>query len=115
PQLIQASFYAVIPAYGVSHAQLLIPKNPLRWSFLVANYRLRNLVLFSFDMPIGDPDGGDLGAGIPMGAYYQEANGSVSTNDIWVWCNDPAETYPFQVMGYQGQISLTGNRKRPGP
>lgn len=119
PQLVQVSFIAVIPAFGVSNAQLLIPKNPLRWSFLLANYTFANLVMFSFDRPVGDIRGGDLGAGVPISGSYQESNGAVSTNDIWVWCNDPAVTktgpqgtlsnaYPVQVIGYQGQLSPIG-------
>ena len=112
PQLIQGTTLVQIPAVGVPGAQLLIPKNPTRrQSFSVSNFLGRNNVLFSFDKPINVGLGNNLGAGIPIGNYYQETNGAVSTNDIWVFCNDPTETYTgFFILGYEGGIALTGNK-----
>jgi hypothetical protein len=116
PQLLESSFLVQIPAVGVAGAQLLIPKNPTRrMSFSVSNFLQRNNVLFSFDKPIcvGDLNGAgsNTGAGIPIGLYYQETNGAVSVNDIWVFCNDPAEIYTsFFILGYEGGIALTGNK-----
>jgi len=116
PQLVQGSFLIQIKQFGTAGAQLLIPKNPNRLSFLVANFWQANLLMFSFDQPIGAAIGAGsagIGAGIPIGCQYQEQNGLVSINDIWVFCNDPAENYPFPVLGYQGQLSITGNRRAP--
>jgi hypothetical protein len=112
PQIIESSFHATISAFGWSKRQLLIPKNPQRMAWLISNYQSCNLVLFSYDQPFISPAGGDLGAGVVFGNYYQEANGSVSTNDIWVWCNDPAEAYPINVLGYEGGIAPSGNRRQ---
>jgi hypothetical protein len=109
PQLVQASMFAKIPVFGVPGAQLLIPKNPRRrFSFIVSNFTNRNLILFSYDKPFNS--GGNIGAGIPIGACFEETNGSVSINDIWVFCNDPNETYPIWILGYEGGISNVGNK-----
>jgi hypothetical protein len=109
PQFAQASFFAIIPKFGVAGAQLLIPKNSRRrQSFIVSNFLQRNNVLFSFDAPMDT--GAGVGAGIVLGAYYQETNGSVSINDIYVFCNDPNETYPFFILGYEGGMAPGSNQ-----
>lgn len=112
PQLVQASFLGQITQVGVPGAIRLIPKNPTRrQSFAVSNFLSRSTVLFSYDKPINVGLGNNLGAGIDIGLYYQETNGAVSTNDIWVFCNDPAENYSgFFILGYEGGIALTGNK-----
>ena len=110
PQLKQATYLAVIPAFGVPGSVRLIPQNPRRrFSFLVSNYLGKNNVLFSYGRPIDT--GAGVGAGIPIGNYYQEANGAVSIDDIWVFCNDNSETYPFTMLGYEGGIEIVGNRR----
>lgn len=109
PQLVQGSFIVWITAAGRAGQALLIPKNPLRQGFLVANFTGSQEVLFSFDAPL-DVGAGVL-AGIPMGGYYQEANGSVSTNDIYVFCNDAAGSYPIPLLGYEANLSIVGNKR----
>jgi hypothetical protein len=111
PQFAQATFLAIIPSVGVPGAQLLIPKNSRRrQSFIVSNFLGRNNVLFSFDKPIDIGTTNHTGAGIPMGNYYQETNGAVSINDIWVFCNDPGESYPFYMLGYEGGMAPGSNQ-----
>lgn len=110
PQLKQATFLAVIPVFGVPGAQRLIPQNPTRrFSFLISNFLGKNLVLFSYGKPVDT--GGGVGAGVPLGNYYQEQNGAISIDDLWVFCNDPGESYPFTILGYEGGISIAGNRE----
>jgi len=110
PQLKQATYLAIIPSFGVAGSQRLIPQNPRkRYSFLVSNFLGRNNVLFSYGRPVDT--GAGVGAGIPIGNYYQEANGAVSIDDIWVFCNDPGETYPFTMLGYEGGIEVVGNKR----
>lgn len=113
PQIIQGGTLQYITAQGRAGQVLLIPKNPWRQGFLVANFTGSAGVLFSFDQPFDTGITGFQLAGIPMGGYYQEANGSVSTNDIWVFCDaDPAEvSYPIPILGYEAQLSITGNRR----
>lgn len=110
PQLKQATFLAVIPAFGVPGAVKLIPQNPVRrFSFVVSNFLGKNLVLFSYGKPVDT--GAGVGAGLPIGNYYQEQNGAISIDDIWVFCNDPNESYPFTMLGYEGGISVAGNKR----
>lgn len=109
PQLKQATFLAVISRFGVAGAVRLIPQNPTRrFSFVVSNFLGKNLVLFSYGKPIDTGSG--IGAGLPIGNYYQEQNGAISIDDIWVFCNDAGESYPFTMLGYEGGISVTGNK-----
>lgn len=113
PQLVQGSFLKRITGPGRKGAALLIPRNPLRQGFLVANFIAAPGVLFSFDAPIDMNDGviGETLAGIPMGGYYQEANGSVSTNDIYVFTNDPTAPFPIPMLGYEANLSIVGNKR----
>lgn len=111
PQLVQGTFIKWITA--VRTPTLLIPKNPHRFAFIVSNYIGAGSVLFSFDQPVAMQSGvGNTNtlAGIPIGSCYQEANGSVSVNDIWVFCNDTAGDYPIPILGYEANLSITGNR-----
>jgi hypothetical protein len=114
PQLKQGSFLVSIPSAGTPGAQLLIPQNPQRrMSFLVANFLGAADILFSYGRPqnCGNQNGvQNLGAGVPVGNYYQEANGSASIDDIWVFCNDPLGNYPIQILGYEGGLSIAGNK-----
>lgn len=110
PQLVQVPTHVTIKQFGVDGAELCILKNPFgRMSFSVSNFQFANNVLFSFDRPVDI--GGGVGAGIPIGNYYQETNGAVSINDIWVFCNDAAQTYPFWILGYEGSLSIAGNKR----
>lgn len=110
PQLKQATFLAVITQFGVPGAQRLIPQNPTRrFSFVVSNFLGKNNVLFSYGKPVDT--GAGVGAGLPIGNYYQEQNGAISIDDIWVFCNDTGESYPFTLLGYEGGISVAGNKR----
>lgn len=113
PQLVQGSFLKWITATGRAGAQLLIPKNPNRQGFIVSNYTGAPGVLFSFDAPL-DTMTGAAGAavlaGIPVGGCYQEANGSVSVNDIFVFCNDSTADFPFPILCYESNLSIEGNK-----
>lgn len=109
PQLVQGPFPQNITAPG--QPVLLIPKNRRRQSWRVSNWTNAGVILYSFGYPISF---GNLFAGIPVPAQDsdEELNGSVSINDIWIWTNDPqaALTYPIPVLGYEGGLSIAGNK-----
>jgi hypothetical protein len=113
PQLVQSSNFVMLTAWGAAGAQLIIPKNPRRMSYLVSNFIGANLLMFSYDKPMDI--GGNVGAGIPIGGYYQESNGSVNIDDIWVFCNDSTEDFTTHgglwVLAYEGAISVAGNTR----
>jgi hypothetical protein len=111
PQLVQTNFPQFIAA--VATPVLLIPKNIRRRSFQVNNFASLGDIVFSYDAPMqmATIAGTALFAGtpVPQKTYFQESNGSVSINDIWVVCNDPNATYPVPVWGVEGTLSLAGN------
>jgi hypothetical protein len=110
PQLWQTPFPGFIKAYGVAGAILLIPANPARrFGFTLSNFTGANLVMFSYGAPIDM--GGGVGLGIPVSPCFGETNGSISVNDIYMFCNDSTETYPIAVGGWEGGISISGNRR----
>jgi hypothetical protein len=117
PQLAQVTFRASITAANTPVK--LMPKSARRMGIYVINFTAAGQILFSFDYPtnFGNNAGGQIPVlgGVPIAAsnYFEESNGTASINDIWVFTNDPASalTYPIPVLGYQGGLSLVGNRR----
>jgi hypothetical protein len=88
--------------------------NPKRMAFMIVNTNtltVDNLIM-SFDYPVGNVAGqGPTGIIIPPGQIYQESNGTVTVNDIWVWTY--ALTAPINVNGltalaYEGTLAISG-------
>lgn len=110
PQLVQSSYLVRIESVGASGAVLLIPRNPRRLSYIISNFQFSQAIIFAFGKCIDN--GANEAAGVAVGPYFMETNGSVSTDDIWVACNDSTETFPITILGYEGGISVAGNRQR---
>jgi|SRR5215469_6872688 len=111
PQLRQAPSTFRFTANNVP--QLLIPHNRERMAILVASVEISSTtggLFFSFDPPVGkDPvTGALLGVPVPSTTFYQETNGSVSMNDIWVWTTNA----PANCLCYEGTLSLEGKTTR---
>jgi hypothetical protein len=112
PQLAQSTFLAVITG-NTSLPQLLIPKNSIRQSFKAVNWQTPGGTVY---LSYGRPKRvNNQYAGIPLLANslpYEEPSGTISTNDLWVSVNDAANTntYPIVVLGYEGALSIAGNR-----
>lgn len=88
---------------------ILIPQSLDRMAFIVANPDpgAPNIIM-SFDMPLVTDNSGASAAffGVPIAAssFYQESNGTVSVNDIYVQLTDA--TNPVWVIGYEGHLAL---------
>lgn len=108
-QVLQATYIEKIEAFGSAGAKLLIRSNPRRMSYVIANFLGRNLMMLSFDKPY--PLDAGIGAGIPIGGCYPNATSQVEINDIWVFCNDPTESFPIWVLGCESGIAIAGNRR----
>jgi len=108
PGVKQGSFLAQINAFGTDGAVRLIPMNPFRKGLLISNFIGANLILFSFGQPINTGTG--IGAGVPLTPCYQETNGTISIDDIWVFCNDSTVDFPLYVLGYEANPSVAGSK-----
>lgn len=113
--------------------QILVPKNPRRISLIISNayppalYDATGVivkgsatgVVFSYDFPqrlnvaAGPLWSADF-QGVPLAPQSEwiENNGAVSTNDIWVVCNDLNAVFPFNIVAFEGQLAIAGNRKK---
>jgi hypothetical protein len=110
PQLRQAPFVGRVTVAGVP--VLLIPSNTRRMAFLIANVTSNYFLFFSYGFPVGD-DGAGFPLGIPINPLtaWQEANGTVSVDEIWVWPGHPlplVSGLPFSLLGYEGTLALEG-------
>lgn len=115
PQLTQSTFFAQITARGPQNAVQLVPKNPERMGLYVSNFTPNgDPIVLSFDAPI--QVAANTGAGIPIAAnsFFEEANGSVSVNSIFVFCNIASLLFPITVLAYEGHLSITGNPRDRG-
>jgi hypothetical protein len=107
PQIRQAPKVFRFTANNVP--QLMLPRNRERMAIIVASVEVSGAnggLFFSFDPPVGvDPVSGLL-LGIPVLSqqFYQETNGSVSMNDVWVWTNNQ----PANCLCYEGILALEG-------
>lgn len=93
---------SVAPGQG---PQLLLPANPRRMAFLVSNPNSSGGGSFSYGPhPTVDVAGDPLG--VPLGdpGFYQEANGTVSLDDIYVWGSDGVHTFTF--VAYEGVLAF---------
>lgn len=117
PQVAQHAMIAQIAVRGPAGAVELLPKNPDRVSMIVANFGVPgDTIVMTFDAPAL---AGTVLPGIPIAAQgtYQESNGSVSVNSVWVGTNAAAPTLPILVLAYEGMLSIAGNKRfsNPGP
>jgi len=109
PQLIQGTYRAVLTA--VATPVRILFKNPRRQSWLISNFTDTAEILFSYDFPNQFAANILEGVNVPPTGFFQEPNGSVSINDIWVWTNDGNAQFPFPVIAYEGQLSIAGNKQ----
>jgi hypothetical protein len=82
---------------------LLIPANPDRQSFLISVGSDLSDVLWSYDYPISG--GGTLLGCVLSGAPFQETNGLVSINDIYIWTTSDGDVGKF-ALGYEGILAV---------
>lgn len=107
PQLVQVTFWLKVTADNAP--ALLIPKNPRRQSFAIS--------LVSTTVPFGGSYGNpiSLAIGLPGGLSFgspqvwQESNGSVSINDLYVWTINSGAVFPQYFIGYEGLLAPSGN------
>lgn len=101
-QLRQVAFSVVATS---TVPRLLIPMNPYRMSWLVTPASPTGLLLFSYGFPVMRPGGaGGSFLGIPVGASFQETNGTVSIDDIYVFTvtGNP----DLRCLGYEGTLAI---------
>lgn len=96
PQINQVAYNVV----ATGSALPILPRNENRMSLLLVNTNAARGFTFSFEAPSG-------GIMVPIGAgnIYQETNGTVSINEIWV-----NATAGDVILAYEGTLSLTGNK-----
>lgn len=105
PALIQAPWRKNVTI--ANQPVLLIPGNVLRMSFIIgAQNTTAGALMFMNYGPVLSPFGANDGFGIPIlispAGVYQEANGTVSIDDIWITCS----VVPTVVMGFEGQLAI---------
>jgi len=84
--------------------QILIQNNPQRMSFTVTNVSQLGNVFFAYGDPVNDTNGVFIGIELTPGQTFQEANGTVSTDDIFAW----SDTANVTILGYEGVIAIEG-------
>lgn len=75
--------------------QILVEANPQRMGWLIFNSNLFGNTYFSYGPPIMFNGGAGivpLGVQIPVGSFFQEANGTISMDDIYSWSDNPTNT-----------------------
>lgn len=100
PQLRQTPYIAKLDAIG--QPKLLIPANPNRMSFIVS-YNGSDQIVFSYNFPVGIVNG--LGITVVTGSFFQEGNGTVSIDDIYVYTNNMADL-DTPILGYEGVLAV---------
>lgn len=89
---------------------ILIPANPNRMSFIVAATTgiSGGLLWFSYGFPVRDINGALIG--IPISndtpGFFQEGNGTVSIDDIYVFVTENDEGSNVNFMGYEGVLAI---------
>lgn len=114
--IVEAMYPGSIPAAGIANAFVLVPKNPNRKAMKISNPgKLGGLITgggdlsFCYNSPVGLPNGAGSGIIIPAGSPpYQETNGVISVDSIYVWSDDPFATFPIGVVAWEG-IYLGGS------
>lgn len=108
PQLVQSPHLAVLQFTGVP--VLLLPKNPNRQSFIVANSSGVQLAI-SYDAPLIMPiaGGGILGVPLSINSFYSESNGSISINDIFVGSNSTSAKFTASITGTVMTVTATAS------
>ena len=96
----------------VSNPQLLLPSNPARCSYILSGTPGSTALQFSFGYPIPIPGNQFLGMQLPPGENFQEANGSCSIDNIWVWSNDDKDV-EFAFIGYEGVLAVESLQHKP--
>lgn len=83
----------------------LIETNPQRMSFIIANSNVSGEnIFFSYGFPVSTPNGALAGIELAGGQSYQEANGTISMDDIYVWSDTPGGV----ILAYEGVLAIEG-------
>lgn len=111
PQLRQVPYVAL--QQPANSPVLLIPSNPNRMSFIIstpgppsetdtANY------LFSYGFPLKDNLGNFIGIPISqnVSGLFQEGNGTVSIDDLYVFANNLTDATLANFIGYEGVLAV---------
>jgi len=100
--------YTDVASYTPS---ILVEANPERISWLIFNSNTYGNVYFSYGPPIMfNPGGGSipLGVQVPIGSFYQEANGTISMDDIYTWSDNPGNA----CAAYEGVLAVESPSNR---
>jgi hypothetical protein len=108
PQLRQVPFAKTITASNTP--TLLIPANPNRMSWSIGNV-LQTPMFFSYNAPGNFQVGFPIGLPLPPDSIFQEGNGTVSVDDIYVWYGD-ASALPAIVLGFEGTLAVESHLDR---
>lgn len=106
--VFEAPWYALLNASGVANAVLLVPKNPDRKSLKISNPGQPGggigggNISFSFKAPVPLQPGVGSGIVIQATQLYEERNGVISLDEIYIWSDDPFPTFPIAVVAYEG-------------
>lgn len=109
PQLVQVPFVVKITA-DLTPA-LLIPKNPNRQSFIISLVSTSVPWGGSYDAPLLVGAQQPAGLAFASPSQWQESNGSISMNDLYVWTINSGASFPQWFIGYEGRLSVTGNAR----
>lgn len=102
PQLRQTP-RLIVDATGFD-PEILIETNPQRMAFTVSNVSGAANVFFSYGYPITTQNGAFAGIQLGPGQSYQEANGTISMDDIYAW----SDTAQAAILGYEGVLAIEG-------
>lgn len=106
PQLRQTPYLSPVMTVD-NQPYLLIPSNPNRMSFLVsAPFNNGGIYFFSYGYPVKS---GANYVGVPIAnaasGFFQEGNGTVSIDDIYVFFNGNAGSNAA-FIGYEGVLAV---------
>lgn len=88
---------------------LLIPNNLNRMSYIIAAPEGVD-IYFSYGWPLSFA-GAPIGIFLPAGSFYQEGNGTISIDDIYVWTTE-YEDIDIGVLGYEGTLAVESNLQK---
>lgn len=109
PQVRQVPF-VVGPLVAAGDIHILIPQNLRRMGFTVANPQTAGtFVTFSYGNFVSTVLGAPLGISLAAGDFFQESNGTVSINDIYVTGDTPG----MFIIGYEASLAIEGYNSEP--
>lgn len=110
PQLREVSY--VQYNIGNNDVRLILPANPNRMGFILAQPQTANtatlLASMSYGFPNKDNNGNFIGIPFANGGTgtFQEGNGTVSIDDIYVFCNGLDAEVTISILAYEGVLAV---------